>query len=253
MSILSSIGFTEYDPITQIALPEGAKARLGKGEVKEITFSPNGNFLAIGSSIGIWIYDVKIQKEVSLLTDHSWGGVECVTFSPDGNTLASGTWDGTVQLWNVLTGKYIATPKHKENAATSSVAFSPDGNTLISGYRYAYNPDRKRYEMTLGFWNVATANYKGTFKGKTPNISSVAFSPDGSTVASGSKDTTIRLWDVTTRQQLAVLKEHTGGINGLEFSPDGSILASGGGYKDNTIRFWDSTYRNTPKDSHRTY
>ena len=121
LSILSSIGFTEYEPITQIALPEGAKARLGKGEVKEITFSPNGNFLAIASentdqtftiafspdgntlatgSIGgqVYLWDMKTRKQKKILSGHT-GNVLDVTFSPDGKTLASGSTDGTILLF----------------------------------------------------------------------------------------------------------------------------------------------------------
>ena len=53
---------------TRLALPEGAKARLGKGSINEIQYSPDGTRLAVASSIGIWLYDTTTYQEVALLT-----------------------------------------------------------------------------------------------------------------------------------------------------------------------------------------
>ncbi len=81
-------------------LPEGAKARLGKGWISEIAYSPDGTRLAVGSAPGIWLYDTQTGEELSLLTGHtSW--VRSVSFSPDGQTLASGSDGGTVLLWDM--------------------------------------------------------------------------------------------------------------------------------------------------------
>ena len=89
---------------TQWGLPEGVKARLGKGRISgTIAYSPDGTRLAVGSSIGIWLYDTTTHQEVALLTGHA-GWVSSVAFSPDGNTIASGGEDGTVRLWEVNTG-----------------------------------------------------------------------------------------------------------------------------------------------------
>ena len=99
LSILSSIGFTEYEPITQIALPEGALARLGKGQAEEIAFSPDGNLLAVAGSIGVWLYDVRTYKEISLPTGYMEDAI-CLAFSPDGNLLATGSKDGTILLFD---------------------------------------------------------------------------------------------------------------------------------------------------------
>ena len=67
----------------------------------------------------------------------------------------------------------------------------------------------------------------------------LAFSPDGRTLASGSRDNTIRLWDVDTGRYLVTLQEHKGDVETLAFSPDGRTLASGGNNK--TLELWDTT------------
>ena len=85
---------------TQWHLPEGATARLGKGWIREIAYSPDGTRLAAAGSIGIWLYDAQTDEALDLLTGHT-DYVTSVSFSPDGNTLASGSWDGTVLLWEL--------------------------------------------------------------------------------------------------------------------------------------------------------
>ena len=84
---------------------------------------------------------------------------------------------------------------------------------------------------------VATHPLKAIFVGHTDHVWSVAFSPDGGTLASGSWDNTIRLWDTHTVQHKITLIGDTGDIGSVAFSPDGQTLASGSW--DNTIRLWD--------------
>ena len=121
----------EYEPYTQWGLPEGAKARLGKGTISEIAYSPDSTQLAVASSIGIWIYNVQTGEELKLLTRHT-GRVESVSFSPDGQTLASGSYDDTIRLWDVVTGETIRTLTGHRNEV-NSVSFSSDGAMLASG------------------------------------------------------------------------------------------------------------------------
>ena len=73
--------------------------------------------------------------------------------------------------------------------------------------------------------------------GHTDGVYSVAFSPDGKTLASGSRDNTILLWDVTRGERLREFKGHTSLVYNVAFSPDGKTLASGS--RDNTILLWD--------------
>ena len=124
------------DDYTKMGLPEGAKARLGKGTINEIAYSPDGTRLAVAGSVGIWIYDTATHREAALLT----GGATKITsiaFSPDGGTLASGGGDfrksvGTVRLWDAETGEHRQT-LDGHTTLVLSVAFSPDGRSLASG------------------------------------------------------------------------------------------------------------------------
>ncbi|MBL7494739.1 PD40 domain-containing protein [Frankia sp. CNm7] len=70
-------------------------------------------------------------------------------------------------------------------------------------------------------------------------MSAVAFSPDGSHLATASWDQTVRLWETTTGQQTGQLTDHTRGASAVAFSPDGTQLATGGGW-DGTTRLWDT-------------
>ena len=92
---------------------------------------------------------------------------------------------------------------------------------------------------TIRLWDVATGRPIGNpLTGHTDQVLSVAFSPDGKTLASGSVDDTVRLWDVATGRPIGQpLTGHAGAVDSVAFSPDGKTLASGSA--DDTIRLWD--------------
>jgi len=83
-----------------------------------------------------------------------------------------------------------------------------------------------------------TSYSQSVLEGHTAGVNSVAFSPDGTTLASGSGDGTIKLWDVATRTNIAILEGFVNGVGSVAFSPDGTTLASEAGIG---IKLWDVT------------
>ena len=117
---------------TQWRLPEGATARLGKGKINDVKFSPDGALLAVATHIGVWLYDAQTGAEILLLNDKP-KNVRTVAFSPDGKTLAIGGWvrEGAIHLWDIDTTTQVAT-MGKGIGAVGVLVFSEDGKTLAS-------------------------------------------------------------------------------------------------------------------------
>ena len=325
---------------TQMGLPEGAKARLGKGNIKDLLYSPKGDILAVVSSIGIWIYDTNTYQEQTLLPiplnrNRPFAyRITQTTFSVDGQTLVSETKEKKILIWNIVTGE------HKEINLINGVSFSddrqtltieaenktielwhgkrekrekqygeieiiiaycPDGQTYatadgehnilirdtgtqklkkrIIGYpdlaylsKISVSPDGKmlaalRGNSPIRLWDINTGKLKKTLVGHKvttksnrnhgpyapfSNIDSVAFSPDGKTLANGSLNGTIRLWDTSSGKLKRTLKDQIGFIKSLTFSPDGKLLASGS--EDGSILVWDTeTWKNKLYLAERVY
>lgn len=209
---------------SRLQLPQGATARLGKGWIKDLLFSPDGGKLAVATTIGIWIYDVSTGDEKALLKG-LMGGANAIAYSPNGRILAAAHEDRTVYLWNTLNGSTRAFPGHTGDIRT--IAFSDDGKMVASGGT----------DNTIRIWNVETDQLQAILPGYTSAVSSVAFSSDSRMLAGGSKDGTIRIWDTGTGDRIYEFDGHTEMVSTLIFLLYDRVLISSS--LDGTIRLWD--------------
>ena len=83
---------------SELDLPKGAKDRFGKGWVRDIEFSPDGNQLAVATTTGIWIYDSHTGRQINQFEGHM-GGANAISYSQDGQLLAAAHQDLTIRLW----------------------------------------------------------------------------------------------------------------------------------------------------------
>jgi predicted NACHT family NTPase len=251
--------------------------------VGSVGFSPDGKTLASGNGSGgsippvrrgvlnarpanpIRVWDVSSGTELRTLEGHS-DVVYSLAFSPDGKILASSSRDGAVKLWNLSTGALLRTLELHSDHLIDALTFSSDGRTLASVA--GIDPTIKLFDISTGAVVRTLKGHSGIVRsvafspeGKTLATCSygtvklwdlstgtvlrtledggsvIAFSPDGKILASGSLDNTVKLWEVPTGTELRTLKGHSLAVNSVAFSPDGKTLASGS--LDHTIKLWD--------------
>ncbi|CAD8116432.1 unnamed protein product [Paramecium primaurelia] len=153
-------------------------------------------------------------------------GILSQCFSPDGSKLASGSWDNTICLRDIKTGKIISL-LIGHNSPIYSVCFSPDSTILASGSQGG----------SIRLWDVKTGQEKAKLDGDCNCVYSVTFSPDGLTLASGSQDNCIRLWDIRKHQLKSKLDVHSNFVYLLKFNPDGTTLVTSN--LNGNICLWD--------------
>ena len=134
-------------------------------------------------------------------------------------------------------GTWRHVPGSQFSMAMSPRAASDPWRFLRTGARWPQDPATG----PVKFWDVAARTEIATLEGHNGWVYSVAFSEDGSALASGSQDGTVRIWDVAARTEIATLEGHSGWVYSVAFSEDGSALASGS--QDGTVRIWDVAAR----------
>ena len=214
---------------TQWELPDGAIARLGKGRINDMEYSPDGTILAVATTIGIWLYDTETYQERKLFT-RSHQEMEKVYFNGDGTVLIGmERFSHKITRWDVTLPEIEKSSKKKHDFPRYGPS-SSDGNTFATiSFKEIHIRDSK------------TNTSKHILKGHEDYIGCLSYSPDSKIIASGSKDQTVRLWDVKTGKHIRTLTGHQDNITFLSFSPDGSTLISGS--SNMTINFWDIVSR----------
>jgi WD40 repeat protein len=193
-----------------------------------IAFSPDGKTVAVGSKDGaISVWDLSTRTQ--LLAINKYSPPSSAVFSPDGKALAvySDKVD-SASLWNFATGSIARTfPGH---VGQMGIFFSPDSTKFSIA----------SIDGTIRLWDVSSGLEAHTIHGS--QLSSMAFSPDQKTIASGNvdarvNDTTIKLWAIDSGKEIRRFKGHDKPVSAVSFSPDGKVLASES--YDGIIKLWD--------------
>ncbi len=169
------------------------------------------------------------------------GRILCVAFDQVSMKIASGSYDASIRICDVATGKELHRLEgHKD--IVFAVAFSPDGGHLLScsGGSFVKGVWGEGGDYTIRLWSLKTGKEVRQLGEQQKDwVMALAFSPDGKTAASGNrnKDTVVRLWNVETGKEIKQFKGHTGAMRSIAFSPDGAALATAA--DDQTIRTWN--------------
>jgi WD40 repeat protein len=202
--------------------------RENNSPVTAIAWSPkaDGSLAAAQGSGKILLCDPHNGRKRAVLKGHD-GGTLALDWSPDGRLLASGGADQAVHIWNSDTGKLQKT-LGKHSSRVYSVSFSPNGQSLVSSsYR------------ELWAWSVESNQEPRKLTGHLNWVYATAWSVDGRTLASVSRDRTLKLWDVQRGRTLQSLTGHVGQIDSMSWSPDGRNIATASTW-DGTVRLWNA-------------
>ncbi|MYD18288.1 MAG: T9SS type A sorting domain-containing protein [Rhodothermaceae bacterium] len=190
------------DPdVTQWSLPKDAIARLGKGNITAVAYSPDNTRFAVGGSYGTWLYDARTGEALKVFPNQSdyHIGAGDLAFSSDGRTLAVGLLWG-IDLWDVTTGTYMKTLEAPDSGSVLSLAFLPVSFELASGHS----------DGTVKVWDTLTGEIYKTFTIKsdptTEFLLDVSYVFQGQYLTATQRDGTVNLW-YTKPQTVITTKE----------------------------------------------
>ena len=205
--------------------------------------------------------------------------VTSVAITPDGEFAIASRADGTIRVWETMTGGLADRSRNRSSERPSEVRVIGESATVVSADHgglirvwgldsqtdlhrldelgldvdaLAVNSDGRiivfsvRDDLAMRIWAPGSGNAYWKLDGHEGKIEAIAIRADGRVAASDSADRTVRLWDVDARACVGVLRGHEHEVRSVSFGPDGKTLVSGG--LDGTVRMWDLTSHAPPRD-----
>jgi WD40 repeat protein/serine/threonine protein kinase/tetratricopeptide (TPR) repeat protein len=242
-----------------------------------LKLSPDGGRVAAGGSDGtVHVWETVSGQELRVFDGHT-SPVVSIAFGSDGARVAGWGADGKIKIWDADSGRLIADVVHPGNVTAG--VWSPDDTLLASGhsdgnvtismpagsissipagdklvtwrahvksiYHLAWSTDATRLASTsagdfsVNIWEVASRKTVLGPLRHSHDITSVAWAPDGQSLATGSTDETVKIWDTRTGREICTLRGQGDGVSSLAWGPD-SLLASGG--NNGSLRIWNALH-----------
>ncbi|MCG9131651.1 WD40 repeat domain-containing protein [Candidatus Poribacteria bacterium] len=232
-----ALRLVEDTDVTTWELPDGAIARLGQGLIFGMAFSPDNALLAVGTYVGVWMYEIDTMQPVTLFETER-GLISNVVLSPDGKWVATSNADGIINVREIETQQRVAKIQGWHDG-TSQLAFSPDSQYIAaSGREYG----------DVYIWSAKNGYHVASFKEvritpkedeRLPARLPICFSPDGQLLAYSTGSYPLTVQNLKTKERFAWLvpERHlceSGHLYDLVFSPCGQFLAAS--LQDRTTR-----------------